>query len=262
MWTVEPEKFVRDMDEAGSDKVVIQAFDITNVDPGTKIPDDYIYDNYIKKYPDRFIGFSCALPKDPNGRFSSENLTRFERAITELGFKGMKALPSYSQYPPNDRSMYPFYQKAVELGVPVLFHMGTTSFTFAKLEYSNPIYLEDVALDFPELKICAAHMAYPWAAELLGLMRKCPNIYTDISVLCSHPMELAWHLVLAKEYNVINRVMWGTDYPACNPKNYLDWIRKELNRILDRCGWPILSDKEINMILGENAFKFLGLRTT
>jgi len=261
MFSIDSEKFIKDMDEAGSNKVVIHAFDISNIDPGTKTDDEYIYNNYLKKYPDRLIGFSCVSPMDTIDRFSSENLKKFERSITELGFKGMKLLPTYLRYSPNHKSMYPFYQKAVELDVPVLIHTGATLFSPTMLEHSDIAYLEDVAVDFPELKICAAHMAIPWTIHLFSLMRKCRNVYTDISALCTRPMELAWNLVLAKEYKLVGRVMWGTDYPVCNPKNYVNWIRGELNKTLEKCGWPTFSNQEINQILGENACEFLGLKT-
>lgn len=261
LWTVEPQKLLRDMDEAGISKAVILGIDITNVDPGTKSPDDYIYNNYLKNYPDRFIAFSGVLPIDSTGRFSPESLKQFERSITELGFKGMKATPSYSHYPPNHRSIYPYYQKAVELKVPVLLHTGMTSFTYAKAEYGNPAYIDDVALDFPNLKICIAHMDYPWSKQLFAVMRKCHNIYTDIAALCLRPMELTWHLVLAKEYQLMDRVMWGTDYPVCNPKNYVNWMQEGLNDVVKRCGWPTFSNQEMNQMLYENACEFLGLKT-
>jgi predicted TIM-barrel fold metal-dependent hydrolase len=261
LWTVKPEVFISDMDEADVDKIVIQGSDLTRVDPGTKIDDEYIYNTYVKKYPDRFIGFSGIQPINSAGRFSSERLAQFKKAITEYGFRGMKAHPCYSNYPPNDRTIYPFYQAANELKVPVLLHMGSTGYTPANFDYGNPKYLDDVALDFPKLKICAAHMAYPWQKQLFGLMRKCRNIYTDISALCARPMELAWHLVLAKDYGLMDRVLWGTDYPVCNPKKFIDWIKNDLNEIVNGCGWPTFSDQEINQILGENAIKFLGLGT-
>lgn len=259
MWTIIPEAFVKDLDEAGVDKAVIHTMDLRRRAPGTKIDDEYVYNTYIKQYPDKFIAFSGIQAIDSSGRFSSEGLEQFERAVTQFGFRGLKANPNYSDYAPNDKSMYPFYQKAVELGVPVMLHMGTTGFNAAVFEYGNPKYLDDVALDFPGLKICAAHMSYPWQKQLFGLMRKCSNLYTDLAALCVRPMELAWHLVLAKEYNLMKRVMWGTDYPVCNPKNFIDWVRNHLNSIAEKCGWPTFSEQEISQILGENAMEFLGL---
>lgn len=261
MWTIVPAEFMRDMDEAGVDKIVIHSLDLTRGDPETKLDDDYVYNTYVKKYPNRFIGFSGIQAIDLAGRFSSESLKQFERAVTKLGFKGLKANPNYSGYAPDNKAIYPFYQKAVDLGVPVMLHMGTTGFTPAKFEYGHPSHLDDVALDFPGLKICAAHMAYPWQQQLFGLMRKCSNIYTDLSALHLRPLELAWHLVLAKEYNLMNRVMWGTDYPCNNPKKFVDWMQKGLNDTVKKCGWPPFSDQEIKQILGENAAEFLGLKT-
>jgi predicted TIM-barrel fold metal-dependent hydrolase len=74
-------------------------------------------------------------------------------------------------------------------------------------------------------------------------------------------MELAWHLVLAKEYDLMDRVMWGTDYPCCNPKSFVNWMQKDLNEIAKKCGWPTFSEQEINQMLGGNAAEFLGLET-
>jgi predicted TIM-barrel fold metal-dependent hydrolase len=248
------------MDDAGVNVVVIQGMDVTNTDPDKKDTDEYILENYIKRDPKRFIGFSGVQSRDLQGRFVSGNLAQFVRAVTELGFKGMKALPNYGLYAPDDKSMYPFYQKAVELGVPVMLHMGTSTFTPVKYDYGHPKYLDDVLLDFPDLKICAAHMAYPWQKETLGLMRKCPNLYSDTAALTGRPTELTWNLVLAKEYNLLDRIMWATDYPLCNPKQSSDWIRNGLNAVAEKCGWPVFSDEEIEKMLGINAAKFLGLK--
>lgn len=261
MWTIERDSFFRDMDEAGVDKIVIHSLDLTRGDPGTKLDDEYVYAMYVKPFPDRCIGFSGIQAIDLAGRYSSLSLMQFEKAVVDYGFRGLKANPNYSGYAPNDKAMYPFYQKAVDLGVPVMLHMGTTGFTPAKFECGRPSCLDDVALDFPSLKICAAHMAYPWQHELFGLMRKCDNVYTDLSALCLRPMELAWHLVLAKEYNLLDRVMWGTDYPCCNPKSFLTWIREDLNNIAKKCGWPTFTEQEIKHIAGDNAVAFLGLRS-
>jgi predicted TIM-barrel fold metal-dependent hydrolase len=90
-------------------------------------------------------------------------------------------------------------------------------------------------------------------------MRKCDNLYTDLTALFLRPIELAWHLVLAKEYGLINKVMWGTDYPLFNPKNYVRWIQNDLNELAKGCGWPTFTELEINQILGDNAVEFLSL---
>jgi predicted TIM-barrel fold metal-dependent hydrolase len=259
MWTVDLDEYMRDMDEANIDVSVVCGIDVTRIDR-TKLPIDYIYD-FIRRKPNRLIGFAGVQAIDSKGRFSAESLKNFEKAIKEYGFKGLKLHPSYSHYYPNDKACYPFYQKALELEVPVLIHMGTTPAPFAKLDMGRPIYLDDVAMDFPDLKICAAHLAYPWTQELYGLMRKCQNIYTDISAQCIRPTILAWNLVMAKEYNLMDRVMFGTDYPCCKPrKNFIEWCKTGVNRIAKNVGWPTLSQEDIENLLGKNAMEFLNLK--
>ena len=129
-----------------------------------------------------------------------------------------------------------------------------------KIFHINFSDADDVAQDFPDLKICIGHMAYPWAEETLGLMRKCPNVYTDISAACIRPTVLTWNLVMAKEYNMMDRTMYGSDYPCCAPrKDFIEWIKTDLNKQSEKSGWPTFTKGEIENILGNTAKEFLGL---
>ena len=92
-------------------------------------------------------------------------------------------------------------------------------------------------IDFPALRINVEHMAYPWTEELCALMKRAPNVYTDVSELFARPTLLAWNLVLAKEYRVIDRVIWGSDYDVywhddwdfsgyfCKVSTETEWLR-------------------------------------
>ena len=259
MFIFNPDKYIAGMDEAGINISVILGIDATRFSPNAKTPIDYIH-NFIKKYPERIMAFAGGQAVDSGGRFSIRSLDECEKAVKEYGFKGFKLLPSYSHYYPNDKACYPFYQKAEELGIPVLLHMGTTPLNFANMEMGRPVYLDDVAMDFPDLKICAAHLAYPWTQELYGLMRKCPNVYADISANLLRPTILAWNLVMAKDYNLMDRVMFGSEWPFVNRKNFVELCRTGINQIAEKSGWQTLSNEEIEGLLGKNAMNFLGLK--
>lgn len=253
-------QFMRDLDEAGIDKAVVIPLDQTRFAWGKyKVPDIFIRD-FVVKHPDRLIGFSASCPLDERSKLNLSGLQEFETSVKDFGLKGLKLFPVYSWYYPNDTSVYPFYEKAQELGVPVMLHQAGTNAPFARMKYGRPIFLEDVAIDFPKLNICACHMGYPWTEELFALMRKCSNVWTDLAAIFIRPTVLAWNLVLAKEYNIIDRVMFGTDYPFFKPtKDMSNFVSAQFNTIADKAGWPGLSQSEIDGILGNNARRFLRL---
>ena len=94
----------------------------------------------------------------------------------------------------------------------------------------------------------------------MALMDKRVNVWTDVAHLCVRRFMLAWYLVMAKEYQVINRVMFGTDSTCRPPINYVNWFKFRLNEICERAGWPTFTKEEIDGILGENAVRFLKLK--
>ncbi|MEM2909652.1 MAG: amidohydrolase family protein [Nitrososphaerota archaeon] len=251
------DKFLADMDEAGVNVSVVMGF--VHYSTSTLVPDEHVY-NFVKSNPDRLIGFSCVQPIDSRNEFNARGLLEFETAVTKYGFRGLKFLPVYNFFFPNDRRAYPFYEKALELNVPVMFHSAAVGSTAACMKYGHPMYLEDVVMDFPKLKMCVSHMAFPWTEEALLLVRKAPNMYMDVSAMV-RPTILTWNLVKAKEYGVIHKLMFGSDYPLFGPrKNLVEIIRDKVNQIAERTGWPTLTDEEIEGILWKNALKFLELK--
>jgi len=258
-YTITWDKYMADRENAGVEKSVIMALDQTRICKMC-LPDDYVYE-FVRRNPEKLIGFSGIEPIDSTGKFKNGCLKQVEKAVNEYGFKGVGELgPVYSHYYPNDKTIYPVYQKALELEVPVCIHLGSSPIKFVEARYMDPIYVDDVARDFPDLKIDIAHMGYPRTQETLAMMRVRPNIYSDISALCPRTTILTWNLVMAKEYGVIDRIMFGTDIPSCMPtRNYVEWIRTMLNKQAERSGWPTFSQKEIDGILGENAARFLGI---
>ena len=132
------------------------------------------------------------------------------------------------------------------------------------LKYGRIWLLDDLTIDFPGLRFNVEHMGYPWTEELLALMRHAPNVYTDVTALFQRPTILAWYVMMAKEYGVIERVIWGTDYDVYWNEDYdtaryfkrvqkeTSWIERDLNTICRRAGWSICTQEEINGILHGN----------
>lgn len=166
----------------------------------------------IKGYPARFLGFTCL---DPTRK---EAIQELEETITKYDFKGVKLFPCRHHYEPNDRKIYLFYEKCVELGVPVAFHMGATldpGIDLLKLQ--SPLLLDDLAHDLPELKIIICHAGGIWFQE--GTMIACrnENVYVDISGMHGHcartvlPIEPA--TVIKRIVAILGdeKIMYGAD---------------------------------------------------
>lgn len=143
------------------------------------------------------------------------------RLVTEHGIRGFKFHPAVQGFFANDASVYPLYAELEQLGVPALFHTGQVGGgTGARLKYCDPIYLDDVAADFPGLTIIMAHPSFPWQDVALSIAAIRPNAYIDLSGWSPRyfPAQLVQHA------NTIlkDKVMFGSDYPVLTPQRWLD----------------------------------------
>jgi len=243
-----PEDHFRDTKRA--DKVFILGFQAPF--SGINIPNDFIAD-YVKRDPSRFIGF---MSVDPN----NENcLTEMERCKTELDLKGLKLLPMYQDFHPIDHKIaYPVYKKAQELSLPILFHMGTTYTRESKLKYTLPILIEDIAHDFPQLKIIIAHLGHPWEKDTIVLIRKQPNVFADISALYYRPWQCYNSLRLATEYGVFDKLLFGTDYPATTIESTIKGLFA-ICVLARKANLPPIKEEDIELLINRDTLKLLDL---
>jgi predicted TIM-barrel fold metal-dependent hydrolase len=146
------------------------------------------------------------------------------RCVRELAFEGLRVVPWLWGLPPNDRRYYPLYAECIELGVPFCTQVGHTG-PLRTSETGRPIpYLDDVALDFPELVIVAGHIGYPWTEEMIALTRKYPNVYIDTSAYTAkrYPPELVRYMQGSGRH----KVLFGSNYPMISPQQALADVDK------------------------------------
>ena len=172
---------------------------------------------------------------------------QLEYDVKQLGAIGLKLYPSYQWFYPNDQALYPLYAKAAELGVPVAFHTGSSTFVGSRIKYAQPIHLDDVAVDFPELVILMAHAGRPfWYAEAEWLVKRHPNVYIDLAGL--PPKRLLQYLPDLER--IAPKVLFGSDWPAIPSK-----LADNLAQLRDL---PI-SDGAKQRIMHDNAKRVLKL---
>ena len=161
---------------------------------------------WVAAHPERFGGLAAVDLRDP-----VRAVRELRRCVAELGFKGLRVIPWLWGLPPNDRRYYPLYAECVELGVPFCTQVGHTG-PLRSSETGRPIpYLDDVALDFPDLVIVGGHIGYPWTEEMVALARKYPNVYIDTSAYTArrYPPELVRYL----RADGRRKVLFGSELP-------------------------------------------------
>jgi predicted TIM-barrel fold metal-dependent hydrolase len=177
------------------------------------IPNDFIA-QAVQEYPDVFMGFGIVDP------WQGEVARREIRRCKELGLHGIGEFnPARQHFFPNDSRFYPLWEEAERLRLPVLFHSGYAAAGSGrpggrgvKLKYTQPMHLDDVAADFPDLKIICAHPSWPWTAESLAIARHKANFYIDLSGWA--PKYFPAELVQQVNTLLQDKALFGSDAPS------------------------------------------------
>ena len=137
----------------------------------------------VDRAPDRLVFFTGIDPTEEN------YMDELERTHQDLGAQGIKLSPIYQGVHPLDKRYREIYSYAQKHGLPVLNHMATTFTRGVPLDYARPVYMDEVAVDYPDLKLVIAHLGHPWNAEAIAVIRRHPNVYADISALYYRPWQ-------------------------------------------------------------------------
>ncbi|AZC20545.1 MULTISPECIES: amidohydrolase family protein [Pseudomonas] len=208
------EQTVALMDQAGVEKLMLSAW---------CRPEGWVFSNdevaaYTRAFPERFVGVATVDLSRPMAA-----LAELDRAVGELGCKALRIVPWLWKLPPNHRLYYPLYAKCIELGIPFCTQVGHTG-PLMPSETGRPVpYLDEVALDFPELVIVGGHIGHPWTDEMIGLAWKHDNIHIDTSAYLPayYPPQL---LHFIRTYGQ-DKVLFGSNFPQLSLKKCLEQVQ-------------------------------------
>jgi len=230
-----PELMVEMLHENGVDYAVV----LTEISP---ITTGVISNEYIAEFCESqealipFANINPFLVRNP--------AQELERCVLELGFKGLKLYPTYQGFYPNDSMIYPLYAKAQELEIPVMIHTGSSIFRGARLKFGDPLWMDDVAVDFPEVPLIQVHGGRGfWYQRAFFLARLHRNVHLEIAGLPPHKLP-EYFPELEKN---ADKIIFGSDWPG------LRSIRRNIETIRSL---P-LSDDTKSKILGGNATRLL-----
>lgn len=226
--------------------IIMNSTDVT-VTGQEPVPNDYIAE-VVAQHPDVFLGFGVVDPR--LGALAAREVRRCK----ELGLIGIGELnPARQHFFPHDHDVYPVWEAAEEAGLPVLFHggyaaagSGTPGGLGVKLRYAQPIYLDDVAADFPDLNLICAHPSWPWESEALAVTLHKANVYMDLSGWA--PKYMSAEVRQYVNSRIQDKVLFGSDWPGLDPER---WVTE-----FDALGFkPVVRQK----VLLDNAKRLFGL---
>jgi uncharacterized protein len=198
---------------AGVDRALVSAW---HGPEGALISNDEVA-AFVKAAPEVLVGVASVDLARP-----MEAVRELRRAVKQLGMRALRLLPWLWNLPPNDRRYYPLYAECVELQIPFCLQVGHTG-PLRPSEPGRPIpYLDEVALDFPELVIVGGHIGYPWTDEMIALATKYPNVYIDTSAYKPkrYPQPLRDYL----QGHGRKKVLFGSNFPMLTPADCLSQL--------------------------------------
>lgn len=218
---------------------------------GWHVPNEEVA-RHVRQAPERFIYFAAI---DPAQTHFMEELERCHR---EDHCQGVKLAPIYQGIHPLDERFRQIYGYCQRHGLPILIHMATTFSSGTPLEYARPAHMDQVAIDFPDLKIILPHLGHPWEGETIAVIRRNAHVYADISALHYRPWQFYNSLRLLVEYRAEAKVLFGSDFPFTTTRDSIQGLRN-VNHIIAQSGLPPIPSEVIEGIIHRDALLLLGL---
>jgi hypothetical protein len=207
---------------------------------------------YILRDPTRLIGFAGIDPTEPGA------IEELHVAKNELRLQGLVCSPANQDFHPSDTRAMNVFGEAESLGMPIFFHGVSQCTEGSKLEFARPYLLDDAARSFPRLKIVVSQLGQPWIDETICMLGKHENVFADISGLLGRPWQAYNALVSAYQYGVIDKLLFGSDFPYTNATECIEALYS-LNQIAQGTNLPVIPREALRGIVERDTLNLLGL---
>jgi predicted TIM-barrel fold metal-dependent hydrolase len=241
------EEMVEEYHDAGVSKAILLGWDAETNTGNPPVPNDYVAE-VRDEHDDFFVGFASVDP------LKDDCVEEAIRAVEDLDLSGFKFQQIAQGFDPSDPEHEELWNTIEDLGVPCVFHGGNSTLGAGspggrglKIKHGNPMLLDDVAAEHPELQMLIAHPAFPWEQEQLAICQQKGNVYMDLSGWIPKYID---EQVLHYAGTILqDKVMFGTDYPMIRPGEWLDSLAEHTD----------YSEDVYRKLLWENAEEFLDL---
>jgi predicted TIM-barrel fold metal-dependent hydrolase len=241
------EEMVAEYREAGIDRTVLLGWDAETNTGNPPVPNDHVA-GVRDEYPDFFVGFGSVDP------LKDDPVSEARRCVEDLDLSGFKFQQIAQGFAPNDPEHRELFDVIEDLGVPVVFHGGNSTLGAGapggrglRVKYGDPLLVDDVAAEHPDLDVLLAHPAFPWEKQQLAICQQKGNVYMDLSGWLPRYID---DQVLQYAGTILqDKVMFGTDYPMIEPAEWLEDFAEHTD-------YPPAIQRKL---LWENAEELLGL---
>lgn len=206
---------------------------------------------YVRAHPERMIGLAGVDLTYPRAA-----IAEVRRSKNELGLYGVALAPAAQDFHPSSGAAMQLYAEAVSLGLPVLFHTGVFNTPRTKLEYARPVLLDEVAREFPELRMVIAHLGFPWVEEALALLAKHEHVYAEISGLLNQPWRAYQALLSAWQTGVMSKLLFGSGFPHGLPAQCIEELYG-INHLCQGTNLPPIPREQLRGIVERDALALL-----
>jgi predicted TIM-barrel fold metal-dependent hydrolase len=196
-------------DEAMAGVDLTFVFGIRATRAGVNTPHEFVAD-FVRESATRCIGFMALDPSD-------DDVLEQLRHGVQLGLRGIKLYPVLAHFDPRDERFDPFYRAATDAGLIVMWHMGATPSPAGRLDYSQPLVVDEVARRHPGLTQIIAHLGHPWQRDTVVVLRKNRRVFSDVSASWFRPADGNRALIRAQEWGVVDKLLFGSDFPIWTP---------------------------------------------
>lgn len=217
-----------------------------------EIPNDRVAD-YVRTHPGRLVGFAGIDPSNPK-----EAVVEVRRAREQLGMRGVAVAPAAQDFHPSNSQAMRVYAEIGEMGLPILFHTGVHLSAATKLQYAQPMLLEEIARELPALRIVVAHLGFPWVAETLVLLAKHENVFAEMSWLVHQPWQAYQALIGAYQFGVMDKLLFGSGFPYSAASHCIEALYS-LNHLCHGTNLPTIPRDHLRGIVERDALSLLGI---
>ena len=218
---------------------------------GLEVPNDYVH-AYVSRHPGKLVGVASVDPHDP------ECCEQLRHAVRNLGFRALKLSGAYQNFDPSDTAYDELYRTALRLDIPIFWHQSTNFFAETPLRWSKPVHLDQVAQRFPKLRMVICHIGHPWYTDAVMVARKHRNVYCDMSGYGFRRWRFYVSLATAFEYDIGDKVLFGSDYPICSVEDSVTYLRDAVE-LARRTGLPEIPASFVDDVLERDSLALLGM---
>ncbi|MFB3893724.1 MAG: amidohydrolase family protein [Phycisphaerae bacterium] len=213
------------------------------------VPNDYIA-QYVSRNSNKVVGIAGVNPVDDGAVDEAAEL------LDKPEFRGLTCSPACQNFHPADSRAMRLYELAQQRKAPVIFDDGPHFAAWSRMDYARPMLLDEIAREFPDLVIVVSAMGYPWTDEAIALIGQHPNVLADVAALLRRPWQAYNALVLAYQFNVMDKVLFGSDFPFFTAAEAIESVYR-LHEITQGTNMPSVPREALRSMVERDALAAL-----